>query len=342
MRERIPRDGDIITTNEGFIFYVFGYEHPPNRVFSFLKYIPSDCADLFPIRYLDRKWNYEGKKLFRAERLYTAQNYQVLVETLRKDFPQYVYFCPFRMKEVISTPLNSIREVSVPKNQLQQLAMSKRKDHLQGLALELISLMATEANVPLEDFGIEGSIALNMHTSKSDIDFVVYGSENFRTVERAIGKLVDQGELRYIFTNQIEQHRRYRGRYKDSIFVYNAVRKIREITSMYGEYSYRPLKHVRFRCEILNDEEAMFRPAIYKIGGYQPKDQASELQADESPTELISMIGYYRNVARRGERVEASGMLERVENTESGDIHYQVVVGTAQSEDEHILPLDNF
>jgi len=245
------------------------------------------------------------------------------------------------MKEVISTPLNSIREVSVPQNQLQQLAMSKRKDHLQGLALELISLIAAEANVPLEDFGIEGSIALNMHTSKSDIDFVVYGSENFRTVERTIGKLVDQGELRYIFTNQIDQHRRYRGRYKGSIFVYNAVRKIHEIASTYGEYSYRPLKHVKCRCDILNDEEAMFRPAIYKIAGYQPKDQASELQGDEGPTELVSMIGYYRNVARQDEKVEASGMLERVENTENGDIHYQVVVGTARNENEYISPLES-
>ena len=37
-----PRDGDTFVTKEGFIFYVFGYEHPPNRVFAFLKYIPSE------------------------------------------------------------------------------------------------------------------------------------------------------------------------------------------------------------------------------------------------------------------------------------------------------------
>jgi len=118
MEDWIPRDGDILTTNEGFIFYVFGYEHPPDRIFSFLKYIPSDYAGLFPIRYLERKWNLAGKRLFRAEELYTARNYQILIETLRRDFPGYVHLCPFRMKEVITTPLNSIKEVYVPRDQL--------------------------------------------------------------------------------------------------------------------------------------------------------------------------------------------------------------------------------
>ena len=37
--EILLRDGDTLLMNEGFIFYVFGYEHPNNRVFSFLKYI---------------------------------------------------------------------------------------------------------------------------------------------------------------------------------------------------------------------------------------------------------------------------------------------------------------
>jgi predicted nucleotidyltransferase len=34
-------DGDTFITREGFILNVFGYEHPENRVFAFLKYIPS-------------------------------------------------------------------------------------------------------------------------------------------------------------------------------------------------------------------------------------------------------------------------------------------------------------
>jgi predicted nucleotidyltransferase len=51
------------------------------------------------------------------------------------------------------------------------------------------------------------------------------------------------------------------------------------------------------------------------------------------------MIGCYRNIARRGDRIRVSGVLERVENLDTGAIHYQTVVGTGMSEDEHVWPL---
>ena len=91
----MPVDGDTFTTKEGFIFNVFGYEHPPERVFAFLKYIPSRFKKFFRVDFLDSTWAYEKEKLFRAEKLYTAHNYQVFLETFRDHFPDYIYFCPF-------------------------------------------------------------------------------------------------------------------------------------------------------------------------------------------------------------------------------------------------------
>jgi len=334
-----PRDGDTFLTSEGFVFYVFGYEHPPRRVFSFLKYIPRGVSSLFPVRYLKKSWKLGDVELLRAERLYTAQNYKRLMETLRKRFPKYVYFCPFRMKEVISVPLSSIEKVFVPKECLERLVWSKKKDGLQRLALELVSFLSEQSGVEFEDFGIHGSIALNMHTPKSDIDFVVYGSESFRRVEKTIDKLVADGELSRVFTNRIDRVRRHRGRYKGKIFVYNAVRKMGEIHVRYGEYSYEPVRPVAFECTVVNDEEAMFRPAIYKILDYHPSDEASELPKEKKPVEVVSMIGCYRNVARRGGRIRVSGTLEKVENVETGRVHHQVVVGTGEREEEYIWPL---
>lgn len=334
-----PRDGDAFTTKEGFVFYVFGYEHPADRVFSFLKYIPSSLSSLFPIRYLKRSWKLGDATLLRAEKLYTAQNYRRLTETLRKHFPEYVYFCPFRMKEVISAPLSSIDKVFVPRECLERLALNKRRDSLQRLALELISLLSEQSGVEFEDFGVHGSVALGMHTSKSDVDFVVYGSENFRRVERTVDRLAAEGELSRVFTNRIDRVRRHRGRYKGKIFVYNAVRKMREIRTRHGEYSYEPVKPVAFRCTVADDREAMFRPAIYKIVGYHPLNKDSELPREMVPSEIVSMIGCYRNVAHRGERIEISGALERVEHVETGRAHHQVVVGTGEREEEYIRSL---
>jgi len=339
MDDWTPRDGDTFTTTENFVFYVFGYEHPTKRVFSFLKYIPQNFGSLFSIRYLRKTWRLGDVELLRAERLYTAENYKILMETLRTHFSKYVYFCPFRMKEVISAPLDSIKKIFVPQKYLEKLVWKKSKDTLQRLALELVSFLSEQSGVDFEDFGIHGSIALNTHTPKSDIDFVVYGSQNFRRLEKTINKLVLEGKLSHVFTNRIDKIRRHRGRYKGKIFVYNAVRKIGEINVEYGEYLYKPVKPVTFECTVSNDEEAMFRPAIYKILNYRPLDEASELPREKEPTEVVSMIGCYRNIARCGEKIRVSGILERVEHIETGSFHYQVVVGSGEKEEEYIWPL---
>lgn len=324
---------------EGFIFNVFGYEHPSNRVFAFLKYIPSKFKTLFNVRFLERTWKSERLKLFRAEKLYTAQNYQAFLETFRYNFPNYVYFCLFREKEVISTPLDSIKKVYVPRECLRWLIRVKSKDSLQEMTLDLIDLLSSESGFSVDDFGVHGSIALNMHTPHSDMDIVVYGAQNFRRLEKTIDKLVKTGTLSYVFNNRLDVARRYKGRFLDKIFMYNAVRKPEEIGSKYGTYKYSPATHVKFQCTVKDDSEAMFRPAIYKIENYELDKTSSTLSEDEIPRLVVSMIGCYRNVAKKGDKIEVSGMLERVENIETGEVFHQVVVGTAANEDEYIWPL---
>jgi predicted nucleotidyltransferase len=337
----IPRDGDTLVTKNNFIFYVFGYAHPEERVFSFLKYIPSNFGFHFPLRFLKKRWTLGKVTFLRPEKLYTAKNFQQLLENLRNHFPYYVYFCPFRKKEVISVPSEFIKKVHVPSQCLQMLIKRKRKDHLQKLALELITLLSNESNVPFEDFGIHGSIALNMHSMKSDIDLVIYGSHNFRTLEKTIERLVEKGTFTHVFTKKIDRMRRHRVRYRNKIFVYNATRKTKEITFKYGEYKYSPVKPVTFRCQVVNDNEAMFRPAIYHITDYQSFNPTSKLTKNEKPAKVVSMIGCYRNVAQRGGEISVSGMLERVESVETGDFSHQVVVGTGTRENEYVWRLSS-
>jgi predicted nucleotidyltransferase len=334
-----PTDGDTFVTKEGLIFNVFGYEHPSNRVFSFLKYIPSRFKTLFHVRFLERTWKFEKLKLFRAEKLYTAQNYQTFVETFRNNFPNYIYFCPFRKKEVISTPLSSIKKVYVPKGCLRSLIRIERKDSLQEITLNLVDLLSSESNITVEDFGVHGSIALDMHTPQSDIDLVVYGAHNFRKLEKAIDKLVKAGTLSYVFTNRLDAARRCKGRYLNKIFMYNSVRKPEEVNSKYGTNEYSPLFHTKFHCRVKDDSEAMFRPSIYKIENFKADNTSSTLSEDRIPKLVVSMIGCYRNVAKKGDELVVSGTLERVENIETGEVFHQVVVGTAANEDEYIWPL---
>jgi hypothetical protein len=288
---------------------------------------------------LERTWKYGETQLFRAEKLYTAQNYQFFIATFRKNFPDYIYYCYLRNKELISAPLSSIERVYVPKDCLSALTKLEHPDMLQKMALDLISLLSEESGVGMEDFGLHGSIALNMHAPESDIDFVVYGSQNFRKVEATIARLVNAGVLSYIFSNRLDAARRFKGRYLNKTFMFNATRKPEEVKTKYGQFRFSSIDPVRFQCTVSDDSENMFRPATYKIANYKPVDSMSELPRDKIPDRVISNIGCYRNVARQGSEIKVSGKLERVEEIRTGDVFYQVVVGTATSEEEYIWPL---
>ena len=282
---------------------------------------------------------YGKTRLFRAEKLYTAQNYQTFIEAFRKNFPDYIYYCPFRSKELISAPLSSIETVYVPRECLTKLQKVKKPDELQSMALELLNLISKQSGIGLADFGIHGSIALNMHAPESDIDFVVYGSENFRIVEQSIAELVNMGKLSYIFGNRLDAARRFQGRYNGKVFMYNATRQLEEIQNEYGMYRYVSIAPLRFQCTVANDNENMFRPSTYKISGYKPIDSASEIPFDKIPDRVVSNIGCYRNIARQGSEIKAAGTLERAEPVTKGTTFYQVVVGTATSEEEYIWPI---
>jgi predicted nucleotidyltransferase len=304
-----------------------------------LKYIPSQFRTLFNIDFLERTWKYGSLQLFRAENLYTAGNYNSFLKTFRRSFPQYVYFCPFRGKEVISAPLGSIREVFVPKGCLRLIADLKKKDQLHKMTLDFVNLLSDESGIAFEDFGVHGSVALNMHSKESDIDIVVYGSRNFRVLEQAISRLVEARVLSYRFSNRLDTARRFKGQYKNRVFMYNAIRKPEEIKVNYGMFRYSPVAPVKFICTVKDDSEAMFRPAIYGIEAYRPADAFSGLPVNRVPEFVVSMIGCYRNVARKGKDIRVSGMLEHVENLGTGRTFYQAVVGTGTSEDERIWPL---
>jgi predicted nucleotidyltransferase len=323
-------------TKEGFIFNTFGYEHPQKRVFAFLKYIPAEYKTLFNVEMLTRTWKYGDRQLFRAEKLYTAKNYQSFIKTFRKNFPDYLYYCYLRNKQLITAPLDRLEEVFVPKDRLKALAALEKPDELQRMALDLIHLISDESGVGLEDLGIHGSIALNMHAPESDIDFVVYGSENFRLVEEAIARLVNEGKLSYIISNRLDAARKFQGRYNGKIFMYNATRKPEEVKTWYGMQRFSSIDPVRFQCTVTDDTETMFRPATYKITNYNPLDAESELPLDKVPDRVVSNIGCYRNVARQGSQIKVAGQLERVEALKTGEVFYQVVVGSATSEEEYI------
>ncbi len=80
----------------------------------------------------------------------------------------------------------------------------------------------------------------------------------------------------------------------------------------------------------------MFRPAMYGIGDCQPLNQNIQIESDHMPSVAVSMIGLYRNIARKDDYIEVSGVLEQVEELRTGKTSFQLVVGSGTTQREYM------
>jgi predicted nucleotidyltransferase len=167
----------------------------------------------------------------------------------------------------------------------------------------------------------------------------VYGTSNFRRLEEATRRLAQEGALRSVSLNGARPNNRMHGLFRGTRFIYNAVRKVQEINTRYGDVGYRAIAPVEFRCQVTNDDEAMFRPAIYRIDDYRPLNEESMLESACTPRSVIAMIGLYRNIARKGDFINVRGVLEKAEQLITGESSFHVVVGSGINENEYIQPV---
>lgn len=319
------RDGDAVATSHGLVFYVFGYEHPPDRYHGFLKYVPEGLASRFDLPWLPFTWNYRGTTLVRPAEIYDPETYPRLIESFRAALPEYIYHDPGLDRPMIAVPHALIREAYIPSERLKLLARRGPRDPLEERALELITLISGTGGVPMEDLGIHGSISLGTHHEGSDIDLSVYGARNYANAKRALVTLEAQGRFTLKRDDRIDAKRLNRGLYKGIDVVLNATRKRSEITP--ERRNYRPLGPAEIEATCISTGEAPFRPATYGIEDTRPL-RPGHPRAPEA-TEIVSMIGMYRDIAEPGETLRARGVLEGVASPTRGG-WVRLVVGSGR------------
>lgn len=343
IQDWVPRDGDAVLTKEGFIFYVIGYLHPPERVISYVKYVPKKLAETFGIKWLPYKWKFEDTLLVRPAMLYSPANYERILRVFRQNYTGYVVEDARLKKALLTVPKNSIERIFEPSTSLTRLLEKQEQGHpdeLEKAAIELIVFLSEVSSVPLNRFGIHGSISLGMHNSQSDIDIAIYGAGNFREVLSNMNTMAQKGNhFRSLEESIFDTLRRNRFIWKGKRVVANAIRMHEEIREKFGDLNYISCgKHLSFTCDVTDDWESVFRPAIYGIANYKQLDAQSRISKSNEPARLISMIGELRGIASRGDGIKVSGSLEKVEEAKTGRLdHYRVVVGSAEQK-----PQDEF
>jgi len=324
MAEGPLRDGDAVLTTHGLIFYVFGYEHPADRYHGFLKYVPRESADAFDVEWLDLGWRMGGGDIVRPLELYSPESYEKMVEGFSENFPEYLHRSEQLGRWMIVVPGDRIKTVFRPSERLKEILDKGASSSLEEEALSLIQKLTEISGVSEDSFGVHGSISLGTSREESDIDLSVYGASNFRLVKRGLLEAEEAGLLSLKRRDRAERKRLNSGVYKGRDFVVNATRLDSEIDGR--PRSYRPIGPVEAECLCVRDDESMFRPAVYGVQDCVSPDEGLDVSG---VSEVVSMIGSYRDLVSKGERMRVRGFLEEV--TRGGEGWLRVVVGSGRA-----------
>lgn len=154
---------DYIYTKEGLFFAVVSDLIENNRALSFLRYRDNNGV---------------------LEKLET----NVATDFVNEHYAAYNFHSQYADIGLHGIPLEQILKLYRPQETVTKLLASGKLDTKQHDALKMIGFLIDE-NIDKECLGITGSIMLEAHNEKSDIDMVIYGRENFHRVRGLLKKM---------------------------------------------------------------------------------------------------------------------------------------------------------
>ena len=332
--ESRSREGDIVKTVDNIFFDVKGLVHPPNRIVAFPRFVP------------DLKGDRERDGVLYRKVYALSERYALL----KKAYRQYLIYDPIFNEHLCEVPIQAINHHYKPIHRLRELRKGGLEE-TERLVLNFINLLKDNTDVSWGKLGISGSILIGLHTPTSDLDPIVYGSENCYSVHAALKSLqmneknsvtsYDQKELTdlFIFRSRdttvsfddfvkTESRKALQGKFMERDYFLRFVKDWNEIEEQYGKTNYTNQGYAKIKARIVNDSEAIFTPCRYEIGDVQIKEGAA---AKGQIEEIVSFRGRFCEQARKGEIVIAQGKVEKVQ-TESKPEYSRLLLGNKISD----------
>ena len=329
------REGDLIEDLNGIIFDVKGLVHPPNHVVAFPRFVPDVEGDR-------KRDNIAYSKVYALSARYAL---------LEKQFPQYLVHDAVFGERLCEVPTDCIKRHYRPTERLQELRNSSQLDPLEHYALEFVSFLKDSANIPWTALGVSGSILIKLHTPNSDIDSIVYGSENCYKLYSALTSPPNKGKgkirfyreetsLRALFdfrskdTNvsfenfvRTESRKILQGKYRGHDYFIRCVKDWNETSERYGDVQYSNAGYAKIKATVADNSEALFTPCSYKIKNVQ----FLEGIVAKPITEIVSFRGRFCEHAKNDEAVIAQGKVEHVRSVK-GDEYFRLLLGNKPSD----------
>jgi predicted nucleotidyltransferase len=329
------REGDILKDLNEIIFDVKGLVHPPEKVIAFPRFIPDSLGNHVQEEVAYRK-------------IYSIS---ARFKFLEQNFPQFIVYDSIFDEKLCEIPLENVKHHYKPVDRLQELRHCNRLDGLEKGALSFLEPLKDHVNMPWSKMGISGSLLTKLHTPSSDIDPIIYGSENCRKIHEALKFLMQDSkshvkaytieELQKLFEFRVkdtkvafkdfvrtEQRKVLQGKFKDRDYFMRFVKDWREIREKYGTIQYKNMGHARIKAEIADDSEAIFTPCSYKLKNVEILDGTSTYPIEE----IASFRGRFCEQARISEMVVAQGKVERVTDNRQNRECFRLLLGNQPSD----------
>ena len=314
------------------IFDVKGLVHPPGIVIAFLRYYPSETG-------ARRRGGIRYDKVYSLDERY---------KLLKKTAASYIYYDEVFGSIMQGVPAKEIYRHYEPIVRLKEISADRGGlDTIEELSLSFCELLSESSHIPLNKLGVTGSILVGLQSESSDIDVIVYGTENCLSLYKAIDSLYSDSksglrpytnsELRKLFKFRssdthtewesflrTEKRRRLQGMYRGRDYFLRFVRDWDEVQENYGDHIYIPLGKATIKANVIDDSESTFTPCLYKVNGVR----ILEGQYSDRPpiNEICSFRGRFCEIAKKGETVTGRGKLELAKDR-SGPVNTRLVVG---------------
>lgn len=323
------REGDFIEDTNGLIFDVKGLIHPTDRIVAFPRFVPNLAGER-------KRADLSYKKIYAFSERFAL---------LEEKFPQYLVYDQVFNEHLCEVPVKAVKKHYQPADRLQKLRHGKKLDEMESRTLQFAKLLKESANIEWDKIGISGSVLVKLHKPDSDIDPIVYGSENCRKAYSTLkGLLKDEKsavdpysleELRKLFDFRsrdtamlfedfvrTESRKVMQGKFLQRDYSIRFVKDWDEIEAQYGTTRYVNEGYARVKASVIDDSESIFTPCYYKIGHVE----LLEGKHLEPIKEIVSFRARFCEQARNGEAVIAQGKVERVQK-EGTEEHYRLLIG---------------
>ncbi|MFI4875767.1 MAG: hypothetical protein ACIALR_10535 [Blastopirellula sp. JB062] len=282
------RDKDYLRTCDGLIFNALGYHHSATQATCGLKYVDGV------------KW---------------LGDYQAAIQFLRERYPHYV-------QEIIQVPFDQVAEHYRSEDRLPQLRRTQPGGLLKK-SVELVDRLASLLDIPTSAWGLTDSLLWGSGKPDSDIDLVIYGTENCQTWLSSADKIYDSADLRPMTAEHIQRPpsltddqfaRLLRRKSNQGYYcgVRFSVRGVRDWNSTPDPLPLGRGAAAQLQLTISDHRQSLFYPVVYET---------------LEQIEIVSFHIGYESSLRPGDRVEVRG-------AQVGD--HQILVGSHFGREESI------